>query len=307
MTLRVMGYSPTFTFTYYLVHVLTLCETKLDNTILDSEVNIPGYRVIRKDRTRSGGGVAIYISSSLRFTHCITDSNLECLAINIINLSGSNITVATAYRPPSSKISYYDDLEHFIEQLDPYNKTLILTGDLNCDFIDPDFNTKHLIHVTEGFNLKQLVVEATRITQYSSTLIDVIFTNNESIHIETKVDSIALSDHEFVITILNTKAPPCNHHNQVTFRSYFNANSFVDDLRRAPFQEIRKSDNVNDAYTIFYDVLLKVCDKHAKLVTRRFPSSKLPPWLDKRDDILDLMHKRDRARARAKRSSDPEN
>ena len=41
--------------------ILTLNETRLDSSILDCEVQIPGYDIIRSDRNRYGGGVAIYI------------------------------------------------------------------------------------------------------------------------------------------------------------------------------------------------------------------------------------------------------
>ena len=37
--------------------ILALNETRLDNTISDSLVHLPGYNVIRCDRNRSGGGV----------------------------------------------------------------------------------------------------------------------------------------------------------------------------------------------------------------------------------------------------------
>lgn len=41
--------------------VLTLNETRLGSSVLDCEVQIPGYDIIRSDRNRNGGGVAIYI------------------------------------------------------------------------------------------------------------------------------------------------------------------------------------------------------------------------------------------------------
>ena len=41
--------------------ILTLNETRLDSTFLDCEVQIPGYDIVRSDRNRYGGGVAIYI------------------------------------------------------------------------------------------------------------------------------------------------------------------------------------------------------------------------------------------------------
>ena len=40
-------------------------ETWLDSTVADHEVDIDGYELIRKNRNRNGGGVAIYIRSSI--------------------------------------------------------------------------------------------------------------------------------------------------------------------------------------------------------------------------------------------------
>ena len=41
--------------------VLTVNETRLDISVLDCEVEIPGYDIVRLDRNRIGGGVAIFI------------------------------------------------------------------------------------------------------------------------------------------------------------------------------------------------------------------------------------------------------
>ena len=43
--------------------ILTLNETRLDNCISDSEVKIPGYDIVRRDRNRNGGGVCNYVYS----------------------------------------------------------------------------------------------------------------------------------------------------------------------------------------------------------------------------------------------------
>jgi exonuclease III len=42
--------------------ILTLNETRLDNSISDSEVKISGYDIVRPNRNRNGGGVAMYNS-----------------------------------------------------------------------------------------------------------------------------------------------------------------------------------------------------------------------------------------------------
>lgn len=43
--------------------IMVLSETWLNESIANSMINIDGYNVFRSDRTKKGGGVAIYIKS----------------------------------------------------------------------------------------------------------------------------------------------------------------------------------------------------------------------------------------------------
>ena len=45
--------------------IICASETKLDNTIDNSKVNIKEYSLYIKDRNRQGGGVAIYVSQNI--------------------------------------------------------------------------------------------------------------------------------------------------------------------------------------------------------------------------------------------------
>ena len=47
------------------IHICALNETRLDEEIDDCEIEIPCYSIIRKDRNRNGGGVAIYIHKDI--------------------------------------------------------------------------------------------------------------------------------------------------------------------------------------------------------------------------------------------------
>ena len=47
--------------------ILGISETKLDNTIMDSELEIEGYDLICSDRNRHGGGVACYIKKDRHY------------------------------------------------------------------------------------------------------------------------------------------------------------------------------------------------------------------------------------------------
>ena len=48
-------------------HIICINETKLDDSIDDSLVDIDGYAIIRKDRNKHGGGVALYIHQNINF------------------------------------------------------------------------------------------------------------------------------------------------------------------------------------------------------------------------------------------------
>ncbi len=50
-----------------LFDILCINETRLDNTINDNIIKIPDYDIIRRDRDRNGGGVAIYIRSTINY------------------------------------------------------------------------------------------------------------------------------------------------------------------------------------------------------------------------------------------------
>ena len=52
------------------IDILLINETKLDSTVHDSDVYIPGFEIVRKDRRvneRKGGGVSIYLRTNLNY------------------------------------------------------------------------------------------------------------------------------------------------------------------------------------------------------------------------------------------------
>lgn len=65
---------------------LTVSETWLSNTILTTEITLPGYICIRKDRNTGtrGGGVAIFLREGIMFTHREDlENENECTLIEV--------------------------------------------------------------------------------------------------------------------------------------------------------------------------------------------------------------------------------
>ena len=66
--------------------ILIITESWLDNTVIDSEINIPGYNIERKDREENnGGGVLMYISNEITYSRASTyeSKQLELLCVKI--------------------------------------------------------------------------------------------------------------------------------------------------------------------------------------------------------------------------------
>ena len=51
------------------VNIIRISETKLDETIFSSELEVDGYDLVRLDRPRTGGGIACYIKRQLLQQH----------------------------------------------------------------------------------------------------------------------------------------------------------------------------------------------------------------------------------------------
>ena len=61
-------------------HVIALTETWIDSSISDHEIFIPGYSSVRRDRSRHGGGILLYITESLPLILLISMKTLNsCL------------------------------------------------------------------------------------------------------------------------------------------------------------------------------------------------------------------------------------
>ena len=170
-------------------------------------IGLYGYDVIRKDRSRNGGGVCIYLRSSINYKirKDLVSPELEAVCVEIINPHSKPFLVTTVYRPPSSLPEFFDDFEKLIKVIDNENKEMYILGDLNCNMLktDKDANipTKKIKSLYELYQLTQMIDEATRVTMTTSSLIDHIFTNTSEKISVSGVIHTGSSDHSLVFAI----------------------------------------------------------------------------------------------------------
>ena len=141
--------------------------------------------ILRKDRTRHGGGVGIYIREDLNFKR-LPDLEIGNSELMWVRVSWPNFCLlfGVCYRPPgqnnADKQAFLFDLELSLNAVSSYKAdSIILTGDFNdpCYVWDSAHFTSELgsdlVALTGSANLSQLVRQPTR----GHAILDLIFTN----------------------------------------------------------------------------------------------------------------------------------
>ena len=89
--------------------LLAINESRLDSSIPSSAIYIKGYELIRKDRNRYGGGVCIYIRSSIGYKNGsdLISNALEAICIEINKPRSKPYVIFACYRPPDSDVDSF--------------------------------------------------------------------------------------------------------------------------------------------------------------------------------------------------------
>ena len=81
--------------------VIGITESKLDESVLNSEIHIDNYSLIRCDRNRHGGGVACYVRDDINYNQkTIFNNGVESIFVDIHLPKTKPFTVGIFYRPP---------------------------------------------------------------------------------------------------------------------------------------------------------------------------------------------------------------
>ena len=171
------------------------------------------------------------------------------------------------------------------------NKEVIVLGDINCDYLkEKDHRLLKDSLILNGF--KQIIQEATSITEHSRTLIDVILTTQASNIIKSDVIQSALSDHDMIACVRklnNIKMAP----RMIRCRNYKNYNSkqICEELNQKNFDGVYCSSEPKKAWEILKRILKETIDNHAPFIMKRI-KGKQSPWLT--ETIKEQMNDRDR-------------
>ena len=276
--------------------IICLTETKLCKYIDDSEIDIPGYSVFRKDRNRKGGGIAIYHrdhltveSLDLSSTPC---ADLECAAIKISSHLKAMI-IACFYRPPKSKAEWISKFHDCADYLHSFNLPLCVIGDFNLNLLA---DTSFADDLEATYFLKQVIKEPTRITSKSRSLIDHIYLSRNTPVKYSGAFHLHISDHcaTYVQICGFAKSGRASsvHVQPRTYRCSKNLNqdNLLKDLSVVPWHIVTDLDTVDDALQTFESLLTDVWDTHAPL-KRKQRRRNATPWMT--PEVLEQIRRRD--------------
>ena len=303
------------------LHVLGISETWLNDKLPSELYQLSNhYTLIRNDRswrdegystTKKGGGVALFMSSSLTFS----DSDLSYLNTSNIDIevqwvtiqqpNSKTIIIGNLYRPPQGNIDNFTRvLENVLSNIDLTKNEIYIMGDLNVDMLDKkNISTKKINDFIKPFGLRQLIKTPTRYSRDKNSMLDVIFTNSDVIS-NTGVCDVHLSDHQMILTT-RKKAKIIKRKCTFTGRSYRNYDKdiFQTKLIDADWtlfdNEITVTGKWNELLKIIYDSIDNMCPVKVYRVKQDKEKWITPP-------LLELIKDKDYAMKIAKRRGDPE-
>ena len=262
--------------------ILGISETWLHAGIADNMVTVDKYIVIRHDRLTRAGGVAVYLKEGLNFSVIFQECRdyIEQHIWVEVRLQNKSLIVGNVYRPPNGDInmfvSYLEDiLADFYTKFD----SIIIMRDFNINMLNFERNISNLLtDVTDTFNLKQIISEPTRITNTSSSLIDLIFCNFDVKSSGTR--DIEISDHMLVYCNFDISKSESQVYNFI-YRQINNINKaqFLNDIENIPWEIMYRLEDIENKVDFFTNNILEILNFHAPI--RKVIGKKKPyqPWI----------------------------
>ena len=303
--------------------VISLSETWLTNSIPNEVVNMGNYVLTRLDRSwfnepnqsefKRGGGLVCYIRSSIKFSdtklaylnHSSQDIEMQWISLNVDNIRP--IVVVNVYRPPRG--SYKKCCELLFDAMnraDVKNNTeFVILGDFNIDYFDKNSPAyKELDFTMKSLGLRQVINSSTRVARMgdrmTNTLLDLIFTNSDSIHTGTTLN-LNVSDHLAVCASRKTSSTKkC----KVKFRgrSYKNyvKEDFQESLLEHNWRNFFASNDPIFQWDFMENIIRTEADELCPIREYRLPEIR-EPWIT--NEAIEAIRDKDNLLKKAKKSN----
>ena len=283
-------YSKIFLLKAYIIFhkfdIICLSETYLDSTTPndDDKLQILGYTFIRSDHPSNAkrDGVCICYKSSLPLRVINIGYLHECLSFEL-QIGDKICNFLALYRSPSQSQddfeTFADNFEMTLELLAQKNPFLLTAiGDFNAkssNWYNKDktsFEGNTIENLTSQFGLHQIINEPTHILPNSSSCIDLIFTSQPNMVIESGIHSSLHSSchHQIVFAKFNLKiCYPPPYSREVWHFKEAKTNLIRRTLNDFNWERAFSNTNVNEKVCIFNKSVLNALSNSEHWETRK--------------------------------------
>ena len=175
--------------------IIGIVETFLNETILDAEIYLKGYRMYRKDRdsirNNRGGGVILYVNEEIVSQEIEYLNSVKCESVwsELVISKSCRLSVGVCYKNPTIEDWELNNLYSVIQQASVH-QTMIM-GDFNFPSIDwqtleADGRGTEFRDLIIDNCLSQHVLEPTR----EGNILDLIITSSSDM-----IDQVVISEH----------------------------------------------------------------------------------------------------------------
>ena len=211
---------------------------------------------------------------------------------------GKNIIVGCVYRPPNQNTALFlDKLNDILSHISKDNKQCYVMGDFNLDLLQYNHHTptQEFIDTLFSFAFIPLISNPTRLTSYSATLIDNIFTNNLSQNVLNGVVLNDLSDHLPVFAYFSGQTLTRDRDNKAFTRRFTDENlrNFNKNVSNTNWSSLLDEDP-NMAYNNFIDEYSRIYNAcfPLKAIKGKLLNNRSSPWIS--PGLLKSINKKNR-------------
>lgn len=286
--------------------VIAISETWLNPTIKSDDLLMCGYHEpLRRDRENGYGGLMVYINNSISYQrrYDLEINQVECIWFELKPNNNTCVLIGVFYRPPNTNNDYLQCIENSIGlAIESGVENVVIMGDFNLD-VNVTHKRRKIDDLCNQFSLNQLITTPTHFTETSSSVIDLIFVNNDDIVKQSNVCEPFLEQnvryHCPVEVLLNLQTPPkSSFKRKIWYYSDGNYSEMRGEVTNFDWNSLRHADiNVYET---------NVTRKLQNLMYKFIPSRTIhirtnqPPWFC--TEIKRKIRKRKRAYKKAKRT-----
>ena len=222
------------------------------------------------------------------------------------------------YRSPSSHLDKLEQLDNSLQQITANSGSntphIILGGDFNLPSIDwengeinqtPQYGrtiNEKMLEITSEYNLEQTVKEQTR----SGNILDLVFTTNPGLIDKIEIHP-GMSDHQVVITDINTRAKVCKKKPRTVYlykkADMDSVKLDIDKTLTSRLENIKPEYDVEDNWTFLKNTIKQAADKH--IPQKTISGKQHVPWINQ--SIKRLIRQRQRRYNAAQHHNTPDN